>query len=237
MANFPIDINTLGGTSNRNDFLEDLNSQYSYRQGSSGDSKNISLPNERYKVTTKVPLAPIDDEESLLSLYDVNNPDIGYFNLIDQENIKLSGSKLYYYKYFGEASYDKIYLEERNKVISKEPVIVWGSYDPRVIEENMTEFGLELTNDQVFTFNKSYIDQKLQRIPRPGDILKPMFQNMRFEIYEVQEDAFEAYGVYHYNCFGRLLRDSDDVVDEIALETHEHVGRPEYEREVNNDKY
>lgn len=199
--------------------------------------ENYKKSTDRYKVSTPMPIVDLGDEESLLSLYDINNPDIGYFNTIDQENIKLSGSKLYYYKYYGESSYDKVYLEERNKVINKEPVIVWGSYDPRVIEENMSEFGLELTNDQVFTFNKSYIDQKLQRIPKPGDIVKPMFQNMKFEIYEVQEDAFEAYGVYHYNCFGRLLRDSDDIVNEPALETHDRVGRQEYERGVNNDKY
>ena len=60
---------------------------------------------------------------------------------------------------------------------------------------------------------------------------------MKYEIYEVQEDAFEAYGVYHYNCFGRLLRDSDDVVDEPAMETHEEVGRPLDIEEGNNDKY
>ena len=182
-------------------------------------------PIKRYKVTTPMPLTDLDDEASLLSLYDINNPDIGYFNLIDQENIKLSGSKVLYYMYHGETSYDKVYLEERNKVISREPIVLWSSYDPKVIEEAVNEFGLELTNDQTFVFNKSYIDQKLARQPRPGDILKPMFQNMKYEIYEVQEDAFEAYGVYHYNCFARLLRDSDDIVDEPAMETHEPLGR------------
>lgn len=188
----------------------------------------MSNPLNRYKVTTPMPIADIDEEASLLSLYDVNNPDIGYFNLVDQENIKLSGSKVLYYMYFGESSYDKVYLEERNKVISSEPITLWASYDPKVVEEAMSEFGLELTNDQTFVFNKSYVEQKLAREPRPGDVLKPMFQNMKFEIYEVQEDAFEAYGVYHYNCFARLLRDSSDVVDEPALETHERLGSPSY---------
>lgn len=185
----------------------------------------MSNPLGRYKVTTPMPISDVDEETSLLSLYDTNNPDIAYFNLIDQENIKLSGSKVYYYTFYGETSYDKVYLEERNKVISKEPIVLWASYDPKVIEEAVSEFGLELTNDQTFVFNKTYIEQKLGREPRAGDILEPMFQNMKFEIYEVQEDAFEAYGVYHYNCFARLLRDSSDVVDEPALETHEPIGR------------
>ena len=38
-----------------------------------------------------------------------------------------------------------------------------GHYDPRAFEENLTEFGLEMTNDQIFTFNKSYIESKLGR--------------------------------------------------------------------------
>lgn len=179
---------------------------------------------KRYKTSPVLPYPDIGEEESLLSLHDENNPDLVLFNTIDQENMKLSGSKLQYYKYYGEQSYDKVYLEERNKVISKDPIVVWGSYDPKVIEENLTEFGLELTNDQVFVFNKSYIDRRLERAPRPGDIIKPHFQNMKFEVYEVQEDSFEVYGVYHYNCFARLLRDSGDVVDEPALETHDPVG-------------
>jgi hypothetical protein len=186
--------------------------------------QDLNDKNTRYKVTTPMPYPDIDDEASLLSLYDTANPDIGYFNLIDQENIKLSGSKLLYYMYYGQNSFDKVYLEERNKVISRDPITVWASYDPKVIEENVSEYGLEMTNDQTFTFNKSYIDQKLQRMPRPGDIVKPMFQNMKYEIYEVQEDAFEAYGVYHYNCFARLLRDSEDVVDEVALDRPEPTG-------------
>jgi hypothetical protein len=175
---------------------------------------------DRYKVTTPMPPIPeLPMEESLLNLYDVDNPDINLFNALDEENIRLSGSKIYFYLYHGEENHDDIYLEERNKVITSQPITAFCNYDPKVIEENLSEYGLELTNDQVFVFNKTYIDNLLKRSPRPGDVIKPYFQNMYFDIFEVQEDSFESYGVYHYNCFAKLLRDAPDIQNEPNIET------------------
>ena len=158
------------------------------------------------------PLANLDElSESELSLFDLNNPDKGLFNLVDDELIKLSGSKLYFYKYYQSHDYDEVYLEARNKPIAREPIAVFGHYEPKVLEENLTQFGIELTNDQLFTFNKSYIDRKIGRGIIPGDIIQPQFQNQKYEIFQVQEDSFESYGVYHLICSARLLRDSQDV--------------------------
>ena len=106
-----------------------------------------------------MPLIPdIDHEDSDLSLFDPVNPDINLFNLVDDEIIRLGGSKLYFYKfYLTEDDYDDVYMESKNKAIVSEPMLVHGHYDPKVLEENLSEFGIELTNDQVFVFNKSYI--------------------------------------------------------------------------------
>ena len=183
---------------------------------------------KRFKYSDPIDLPHDIDQESLLSLYDKENKDIELFNSIDAEIIKLSGSKLYYYKAYLSDNYDKVYLEERNKIIAKEPITVWASYDPKPVEENVSEFGLELTNDQIFVFNKSYIERTLGQSPKPGDIVETPFQNIKYEIYEVQEDSFEVYGVYHYNCFGRVLRDSLDVVDEVNLETFEPNSTPAF---------
>ena len=181
---------------------------------------------DNYKVTTNIPhLEDLDADDSLLNLFDQNNPDINLFNLIDDELIRLAGSKLFYYKYYtSRENYNDVYMEERNKVISKEPVTVHGHYDPQVIEENLDQFGLELKNDQVFVFNKSYIEDKLRRLPIPGDIIKPAFQNHKYQIFEVQEDSFEAYGVYHLNCYANLLRDSSDVQDTPIIDTSDQTG-------------
>ena len=169
---------------------------------------------KEYKVTTKMPpIVETDFVDSELNLFDQNNPDINLFNLVDDENIRLSGSKLNIYKFFRDSNYDEVYLEARNKVISKTPIEVYGFYEPKLLEENLSEFGIELTDDQMFSFNKSYVERKLSRSLHPGDVIEPLFQDRKYEVFEVQEESFEIYRVYHLICHCRLLRDSQDVQD------------------------
>jgi len=184
------------------------------------------MEKKNFKISTNVPpLSNIDDiSDGELNLFDPNNPDIGLFNLIDDEIIKLSGSKFHYYKYFQSEDYDPVYMEARNKPVAKEALTVYGHYDPKVLEENLSQFGLELTNDQFFIFNKSYIERLLQRTPIPGDQIKPYFQNWKWEIFQVQEDSFEAYGVYHLICSAKILRDSEDVQDTPLTDTIDRPG-------------
>jgi len=178
-----------------------------------------------YKVTTPVPPLPEVDGESVLNLFDQNNPDINLFNIVDDELIRLSGSQMYYYKFFrGPQDYDEVYGEQTTKAITADPILVHGHYEPRVLEENLTEFGIELMNEQLFVFNKSYIEQILARIPIPGDVLLPKFQNQKYEIYQVQEDSFEAYGVYHMVCSAKLLRDNDAVQDTPLVDDNPDIG-------------
>ena len=181
---------------------------------------------KNFKVGIEVPpLVELDDiSDSELSLFDPGNPDIALFNLIDDETIKLSGSKIEYYKYFQNSDFDPVYMESRNKPVAKEPVIVYGHYEPRVLEENLTQFGIELTNDQFFVFNKSYIERVLKRTPIPGDQIKPKFQNWKWEIFQVQEDSFEVYGVYHLVCSAKILRDSPEVQDTPLTDMSEELG-------------
>jgi hypothetical protein len=180
---------------------------------------------KNFKVTTKLPNLPdIDTGESELNLFDPENPDINLFNLVDDENIRLSGSRMLLYKFLQTQDHDNVYMESRNKPVSKTPILVHGHYSPKAVDENLTQFGIELTNDQTFTFNKSYIEQKINRSIIPGDIIKPEFQSMKFEIFQVVEDSFEAYGVYHLVCFAKLLRDSEDVQDTPLLDTSDELG-------------
>jgi hypothetical protein len=124
-------------------------------------------------------------------------------------------------------------MESRNKPVSKTPIVVHGHYDPVSMAEELSQFGLELTNDQLFTFNKSYIEKKLGRSVIPGDVIKPFFQNQKYEIYQVVEDGFESYGVYHLVCSAKLLRDNSDVQDTPLTQTRDTVGGVVFK--LNND--
>lgn len=183
------------------------------------------MAKKNFKVTTNIPKLPdLDEGESLLNLFDQENPDINLFNLVDDELIRLAGSKFYFYKYLQSEDFDEVYMEARNKPISRDPIIVHGHYDPVSLSEELTQFGIEVSNDQLITFNKSYIEQKLGRTVIPGDVVKPAFQNQKYEIFEVVEDSFQAYGVYHLVCSAKLLRDSDDVQDTPLTDISDDVG-------------
>jgi hypothetical protein len=178
-----------------------------------------------YKVTTPIPALPETEGESVLNLFDQNNPDINLFNMVDDELIRLSGSQMFYFKFFRSAEdYDEVYGEQTAKAVGSDPILVHGHYEPRVLEENLTEFGIELTSEQLFVFNKSYIEQVLGRIPIPGDVVLPKFQNQKYELIEVQEDSFESYGVYHMVCSAKLLRDSDVVQDTPLVDDNPDIG-------------
>jgi hypothetical protein len=182
------------------------------------------MAKKNFKVTTPMPPLPELLGGTELSLFDQTNNDINLFNLVDDEIIRLGGSELLYFKFRRSEDYDEVYRESRGKVIDTEPVLVHGHYNPTVLEEALTEFGIELTNDQLFIFNKSYIEQALHRIPIPGDVVEPKFQSQKYEIFEVQEDSFEIYGVFHLACSARLLRDSKEVVDEVLPDRSNNLG-------------
>jgi len=155
-------------------------------------------------------IVPEEDKDAF-RLFDIENPDINLFNSIDDELIKVAGSELHVFKYEQDDDYDTLYNERRDKAYQAKPVTVYGQYDPRAIEENLTEFGIEITNDQFFTFNKDYLLDKLKRKLLPGDLIKPVFQNVYYEVFEVQEDRFDVYGVYHLVASARIFREAEKV--------------------------
>ena len=179
---------------------------------------------KRFKVNRDMPNLPRVDGGTPLSFYDPTNPDVNLFNLVDDEIIRISGSPLHYFKSFVNEDYDDVYLEARNKTVASEPVLVHGYYEPSVVEEVLSNFGIELSNDQQFVFNKSYIENALRRSPEIGDQIRPQFQNQKYEITEVQEDSFEMYGVYHIVCTARLLREDEGTLNQPTTDRADDVG-------------
>jgi len=55
-------------------------------------------------------------------------------------------------------------------------------------------------------------------------VLQPEFQEMKFEVFEVQEDSFEAYGVYHLMVHAKLLRDTQDIHNQELFDRPDQIG-------------
>ena len=58
-------------------------------------------------------------------------------------------------------------------------------------------------------------------------MVQPKFQNVKYELIEVQEESFEIYGVYHMVCAARILRDSQEVVQVPLTKKTERVSSRE----------
>lgn len=179
---------------------------------------------KRFKVNRQLDSLPKLEGGTPLSFYDPTNPDVNLFNLIDDEIIRISGSPMHYFKSYSNTEYDEVYLEAANKTVASEPIRVYGHYEPSVVQEVLSNFGIELTNDQMFVFNKSYIESSLDRTPQIGDHIKPEFQNQKYEITEVQEDSFEMYGIYHIVCTAKLLREDEDTMNQEITDVVDDVG-------------
>jgi len=156
-------------------------------------------------------LADSRERDPLLNLFDSANPDVNLFNMVDGEIANLAGSPILIYRHI-PGGVDDLYDENRTKVFYQKPRRMYGHFTPRPFEENLSEFGIEITNDQTFTFNKREIENAFGVILVPGDIIKPEFSNVYFEIFEVQEDSFESYGVYHLVCSAKVLRDAEKII-------------------------
>ena len=152
-----------------------------------------------------------------LNLFNENNPDIQYFNKMDQEIIELGGSDMYYIKWYQSDNYDKLFEEDREKLYGPEKILLRGHYPPIPLNQEMSKFGVNFGNDQQFTFNKDYLLKKLGCEPKPGDIIQPRFQNVYFEIKEVQDQGFQVYGVYHLVLSAQLKKDVEPIMKELKV--------------------
>jgi hypothetical protein len=47
-------------------------------------------------------------------------------------------------------------------------------------------------------------------------------------VYEVQEDSFEAYGVYHLLVHAKVLRDTEDIHNEDYFDRSNDIGGRPY---------
>jgi hypothetical protein len=163
-------------------------------------------------------IGPIEDVFSdSMSIFDDFKEDRELLDSVDSELINLAGSEVSIYLYnglkdsytlSGEGFYDDLYDEDRIKLLSPMPKVMMCQFEPTPIEEGLGEFGLELENEKVFTFNKTDVENEVGRLLRPGDVIKPAFVNAFYTVHEVQEASFESYGVYHLEVTAKFWRDS-----------------------------
>lgn len=126
--------------------------------------------------------------------YDPESPDFDLFNLWDSEAIKQGGAPVFYYEVFIQSNtIDPLFLEDRGKMWSPNPIQLWTIYDPVPAQNFMSFYGMDSPDEILFEFNfKDVIDT----VGHPLKIGSRLFTPHRREHWEVVQRGDESYQMW-----------------------------------------
>ena len=82
---------------------------------------------KQFRTNHKIAGDTATEFNDMLNIYDLDNPDIELFNMVDDELIRLGGSRILLYKFYRtEGMEDDLYGEASQKTISNTPVVLQG---------------------------------------------------------------------------------------------------------------
>lgn len=109
-----------------------------------------------------------------LSKFDPEGSDVDLFNSIDQEITEIGGTPIYYYQVLIQINntFDPLYMEDRGKLFSPNPIKLFGYYNPIPSQNYMGSFGMDSLNDEIsIEFNYRDVLKRIGHVPKLGSRL------------------------------------------------------------------
>ena len=107
-----------------------------------------------------------------LRQFDPASPEHDLFNTWDEELIKISGTPLFYYEVFIQnQTIDPIYVEDRGKIWSSNPISLYCYYEPIPSKNDMTNFGIDAPDEMIFELNYKATLKAVGHPPKIGSRL------------------------------------------------------------------
>ena len=131
-----------------------------------------------------------------LTQFDPTSPDHDFLNQVDEESIRLGGSPIFYYEVFIQRqTVDPLYIEDRGKIFSNNPVRLFCIYEPVTPPTVMTPWGADgLTPEIKFEFNYKAVLQAIGHPPKIGARLFTPHKRENWKIVERQVGEFKLWG-------------------------------------------
>jgi hypothetical protein len=130
-----------------------------------------------------------------LQTFDPDNVEFALFNQYDQESIRLGGSPIYYYEVFIQfQTMDKLYMEDRGKIWSNQPICLYCTYDPIPAQNSMTVFGIDAPDELMFEFNYQEVIKTLGHLPKIGSRLYTPHKRENWVIIQRAVEEFKLWG-------------------------------------------
>jgi hypothetical protein len=133
-----------------------------------------------------------------LQQFDPDSATHDLFNRYDEEMIKVSGSPVYYYEVLvQEQSIDPLYLEDRSKIYSPCPVLLWAFYEPPQQMNMSGMFGYDTPDEEVvFEMNYKAVKRDLgHKFPlKIGSRIHTPHRGEDWMIIDTRLDKFQMWG-------------------------------------------
>lgn len=149
------------------------------------------------------------------------------FNLWDQQAIKQGGTPLYYYEVFiptGEI--DKTYWEARGKIYSKNPIEIWGTYDPMPDQNYMNSFGFTAPADQIVDCNAKAVIKAIGHMPKIGARLYTPHLGHNWEIVQRNLGEYKMWGALRVQLVLKSFTESLTTQEGKVTDTSPNIPKP-----------
>jgi hypothetical protein len=136
-------------------------------------------------------------------------PEHDLFNLWDQEALQRGGSPLYYYEVLIQPqTIDPLYLEDRGKIFSNNPVQLWCSYEPIPSQNELTRFGFDSPDEMKFEVNYRAILKAIGHPPKVGSRLFTPHLRENWEIIQRNTGEFKMWGALRLELICKRFQES-----------------------------
>lgn len=141
--------------------------------------------------------------------YNPEAPEHELFNDWDQESLQRGGSPLYYYEVMIQPqTIDPLYLEDRGKLFSNHPLILWCNYEPIPSQNEMTRFGIDAPDEMKFEVNYRAALKTIGHPPKIGSRVFTPHLKENWEIIQRNLGEFKMWGTLRLELICRRFQES-----------------------------
>lgn len=141
--------------------------------------------------------------------FDPEAPEHDLFNDWDQEALKRGGSPLYYYEVLIQPqTIDPLYLEDRGKLFSNNPVMLWCSYEPIPSQNELTRFGIDAPDEMKFEVNYRATLKSIGHPPKIGSRLFTPHLRENWEVIQRNLGEFKMWGALRLELICRRFQET-----------------------------
>lgn len=131
----------------------------------------------------------------VLNLSDPNDTAHELFNLFDSESIMIGGIQIYYFEVFIQLqTVDRLYLEDRGKLWSPNPIQLYCFYEPPEQQTPSTAFGLDAPDEVIIELNYQAFLQAVGHPPKRGSRIYTPHRGENWVIIDTRLTEFKFWG-------------------------------------------